>query len=93
MYFRAMKSTIIKIGKPQPSSKIPIIVEDSPSSKGKESPSKTPITYERGIPRSSTWKEKVVLQDPKTVLQEAQTVLQETFSKLQETQKLEKRME
>ena len=70
-----------------------ITIEDSPSAKGKESPSKAPITYERGTPRSSTWKEKVVLQDPKTVLQDAQAVLQETLSKLQETQKLEKRIQ
>jgi hypothetical protein len=58
MYFRARKSTRIKTGKPQPSSKVPITIEDSPSAQGKESPSKTPITYERGTPRSSTWKEK-----------------------------------
>jgi len=68
MYFRARKSTRIKICKPLPSSKMPITVEDSPSAKVKESPSKKPITYERGTPRPSTWKEKVVLQDPKTVL-------------------------
>ena len=69
MYFRARKSTRITI-------------EDSPSAKGKESPSKTPITYERGNQRTSTWKGKVVLQDQKPDLQEAETVLQETLSKL-----------
>lgn len=58
MYFRARKSTRIKIGKPQPS-KVPIVIEDSPYAQGKESPSKAPITYERGTPRSPTWKEKV----------------------------------
>jgi len=68
MYFRARKSTRIKTGKPQPSSKVPITIEDSPCAKGKESPSKAPITYERGTPRSSTWKEKVVPHDPKIVL-------------------------
>jgi len=47
MYFRARKSTRIKIGKQQPSSKEPIIIEDSPTVKREESPSKTPITYER----------------------------------------------
>jgi len=31
MYFRARKSTMIKEGKPQPSSKVPIVIEDSPS--------------------------------------------------------------
>jgi len=55
----------------------------------KVSPSKTPIIYERRTTRSSTWKGKAILQDPKPDLQEAKTVLQETLSKLQETQKLE----
>jgi len=93
MYFRVRKSTRIKTGKPQPSSKVPITIEDSPSAQGKESPSKAPITYERGTPRSPTWKEKVELQDPKTILQEAQTVIQETLSRLQETQQPEKTLE
>ena len=92
MYFRARKSTRIKTGKPQPSSKTPINIEDSPSAKVKESPSKTPITYERRTTRSSTWKGKAILQDPKPDLQEAKTVLQETLSKLQETQKLEEKI-
>jgi len=82
MYFRAQKSIRIKTRKPQPSSTVPIIIEDSPTVKGEESPSKTPITYERGTPRSSTLKEKVQLQDSKIVLQEAQIVLQETLSRL-----------
>ena len=82
MYFRARKSTRIKTCKPQCSSKVPITIEDSPSAQGKESPSKAPIIYERGTPRSHTWKEKVELQDPKTVLQEAQTILKETLPKL-----------
>lgn len=56
MYFRARKSTRTKTGKPQPTFKVPIIIEDSPSTQGKESPSKAPITYERGTPRSPTWK-------------------------------------
>ena len=75
MYFRARKSTRIKTGKLQPSSKVPIIIEDSPSSQGKESPPKEPITYDKGTPRSPTWKEKVELHDPKTILQKAQRVL------------------
>lgn len=88
MYFKARKSTIIKTGKPQPSSKTLINIEDSPSAKVKESPSKTPITYERRTTTSSTWKGKTILEDPKQDLQEAKIVLQETLSKLQETQKL-----
>lgn len=31
MYFKARKSTRIKVGKPQPSSKEPIVIEDSPT--------------------------------------------------------------
>jgi len=90
MYFKAQKSSRIKMGKPQPSSKEPIIIEDSSIGKNEESPSKTPITYERGSPKTSTWKEWIKLQDSKTVLQEAQTTVQETWTKLRETRKLEK---
>ena len=61
MYFKARKSTRIKKGKPQPSSRTPIHIEDSPSAKVKESPSKTIITYERGTTRYSTWKGKAIL--------------------------------
>jgi len=75
MYFRAKKSTRIKTRKLQPPSKEPIIIEDSPTVKGKESPSKIPITYETGSPRSSTSKERIKLQDSKIVLQEVQTPL------------------
>ena len=75
MYFRSQKSTRIKMGKPRPSSTVPIIIEDSPTIKGEESPSKTPITYERGSPKSSTAKERLQLQDSKTTIQEAQTFL------------------
>ena len=71
MYFRARKSTRIKTGKHRPTSKVPIVIEDSPSAQAKESPSKAPITYERGTLRSPTWKEKLELQDSKTVLHEA----------------------
>jgi len=35
MYFRARKSTRIRTGKPQPFSKVPITIEDSPSAQGK----------------------------------------------------------
>lgn len=93
MYFKARKITRVKIGKPQPCSIVPITIEDSPNVKGVESPSKTPITYESGTPRSSIWKEKMQLQDPKVVLQEAQTVLQETLLMIQGIQQLGKTME
>jgi len=74
--------------KTTPPSIVPIVIEDSPTVKGEESPSKTPITYERGSPKAFTWKERVQLQDSKTTLQEAQTVLWETLTKIQETEKL-----
>ena len=90
---RLEKSTTINMGKPQRSSREPIIIEDSHTTKKEESPSKTPITYERGIPKTSTWKQRIKLQDSKTVLQEAQTALLETWTKLQEIENLEKKVE
>jgi len=68
MYFKAIKSTRIKVGKHQPPSKEPIIIEDAPTEKNEESPSKIPITYERGSPKNSTWKERTKLMDSKVVL-------------------------
>jgi len=68
MYFKARKSTRIKMGKPQPHSKEPIIIEDAHTAKKEESLSKTPITYERGSPRASTWKKRIKLMDSKIVL-------------------------
>lgn len=85
MYFKARRSTRIKESKPQPPSKEPIIIEDAPTKKKEETPSKIPITYE------STWKERIELMDSKAVLQEAQTSIQETLAKLKETKQLEKK--
>ena len=51
MYFKAQKSTRIKMGKPQPPSKEPIIIEDVPTATREESPTKTPITYKEEAPR------------------------------------------
>jgi len=68
MYFKAQKRTRIKMGKPQPPSKEPIIIGDSPVVKKKESPSKTPITSKRGSSRASTWRERIKLLDSKTFL-------------------------
>ena len=42
MYFKARKSTRIKMGKPQPPSKEAIIIEDVPTIIKEESPSKAP---------------------------------------------------
>lgn len=75
MYFKARRSTRIKVGKPYPPSKDPIIIEDAPTEKNEESPSKISITYERRSPKISTWKERIRLMDTKAVLQEAKTSL------------------
>lgn len=75
MYFKARKSTRIKAGKPQPPSKEPIIIEDVPTATKEDYPSKTPITYERGSPKTSTWKERIKLVDSNTILHEVQTSL------------------
>lgn len=56
MYFKARKNTRIKMGKPQPPSKEPIIIEDVLTTTREESPSKTPLTYETRSPNTSTWK-------------------------------------
>jgi len=73
MYFKARRSTRIKVGKPQPPSKEPIVIEDTPTEKKTESPSKIYITYERGSPKTSTWKERIKLMNSKVVLQDAET--------------------
>jgi len=91
MYFKARKSTRIKVGKPQPPSKEPIFIEDSPTKKKEESPPRISITYERESPKSSTWKERIKLMNSKAVLQEAKTSLQETLANLKETEKLEEK--
>ena len=92
MYFKARRSTRIKVGKPQPQSKEPIVIEDTPTKKKEESPYKISITYERGSPKTSTWKEKIKLMDSNAILQEAETSLQETLAKLKETEKLEEKV-
>ena len=91
MYFKARRSTRIKMGKPKPPSKEPIVIEDTSTKKKKESPSKISITYERESPKTSTWKERIRMMDSKEVLQEAETSLQETLAKLKETEKLEEK--
>lgn len=68
MYFKARKGTRIKVGKPQPPSREPIIIEDSPTKHKEEYHSKISITYERGSPKTSTWKEKINSMDSKVVL-------------------------
>lgn len=89
MYFKARRSTGIKVGKPQPPLKEPIFIEDTPTKNKEESPSKIYINYERGSPKTFTWKKRIKLMDSKAVLQEAETSLQETLAKLKETKKME----
>lgn len=63
LYFRTRKSTRIRQGKPQASTKIPIVIEDSPTQKEKIPSSKSPITYvRRPTTRSTSSKGKAVLQ-------------------------------
>lgn len=81
------------MGKPEPPSKEPIIIDDAPTITKEESPSKISITYKRGAPKTSTWKERIKLMDSKAVLQEAHTSLQETLAKIKETKKIEKKVE
>jgi len=92
MYFKARRSTQIKVGRPQPQSKVPIVIEDTTPKPKEESPTNMSITYERGSPKTSTWREKIRLVDSKTALQEAETSLQETLAKLRETEKLEEKV-
>ena len=56
MYFKARRSTRIKVGKPQPQPKEPIVIEDTTTKPKEESPSNISITYERGSPKISTWR-------------------------------------
>jgi len=46
MYFKARRNTRIKVGRPQPQSKEPILIEDTTTKQKEESPSKITITYE-----------------------------------------------
>ena len=93
MYFKARRTNRRNMGKPQPQSKERIIIEDAPTEKKEDSPSKISITYERGSPETSTWKERIRLMDTKTILQEAKNSLQEMLTKLKETGKLEQEAE
>ena len=57
LYFKARRSVRIKTGKPQPPSNSPITIEDAPTSPRERSPSKISVTYERGSPKTTTWRE------------------------------------
>lgn len=92
MYFKARRSTRIKVGRPQPQSKEPIVIEDTTPKPKEGSPSKISVTYERGSQKTSTWRERIKTMDSKTALQEAEKSLQETLGKLKETEKLEEKV-
>ena len=74
---------------PQPPSKSPIVIEDTPTSPKEKSPSRISVTYERGSPKKTTWQEKLDLLTEQARLQEAENVLQETMARLQETERME----
>ena len=59
LYFKARRSVRIKMGKPQPPSNSQITTGDAPTSPSERSPSKISVTYERGSPKTTTWKGRV----------------------------------
>jgi hypothetical protein len=89
LYFKARRSVRIKTGRPQPPSKDPITIEDTPTSPRERSPSKISVTYERGSPKTTTWRERMERLASKTSLQDAEAVLQETLARLKETERME----
>lgn len=89
LYFKARRSVRIKTGRPQPPSSSPITIEDAPTSPRERSPSKILVTYERGSPKTTAWKERMDQLASTTALQDAEAVLQETLARLKETEKME----
>ncbi|WP_431002901.1 hypothetical protein, partial [Klebsiella pneumoniae] len=76
------RSMRIKNGRPQPLSKEPITILDTPATQKERSPSKASINYEQGSPKSSTWRERMKMLDIKASLQDAETVLREAENSL-----------
>ena len=89
LYFKARRSVRIKTGKPQPPSSSPITIEDTPTLPRERSPSKISVTYERGSPKTTTWKERMDRLASKARLQDAEAALQETLARLKETERME----
>ena len=56
LYFEARISARTKTGKPQPPSSSQITTGDAPTSPSERPPSKISVTYERGSPKTTTWK-------------------------------------
>lgn len=89
LYFKARRSLRIKTGRPQSQSKDPITIEDTPTSPRERSPSKVLVTYERGSPKTTTWRERMEGLASKTPLQDAEAILQKTLARLKETERME----
>ena len=89
LYFKARRSVRIKTDRPQPQSKDPITIEDTPTSPREKSPSKVSVTYQRGSPKTTTWRERMEGLASKTPLQDAEAILQETLARLKETERME----
>ena len=89
LYFKARRSVRINTGRPQPPSSSPIMIEDTPTSPRERSPSKISVTYERGSPKKTAWKERMDRLASNTPLQDAEVVLQETLARLKETERME----
>lgn len=68
LYFKARRSVRIKTSRPQPPSKEPITIVDTPTTPRERSPSKATITYEWGRPKTSTRRERMKMLDTKTSL-------------------------
>ena len=75
LYFKARRSFRIKTGRPQPPSSSPITIDETPTSSRERSPSKISVTYERGSPKATTWKERMDRLALTTPLQDAEAVL------------------
>lgn len=89
LYFKARRSMRIKTGRPQPPSKEPITIVDTPITQKDRSPCKAAITYEQGSSKTPTWRERMKMLDTKASLQDAETILQETLARLKETEAME----
>jgi len=81
MYFKVRRSMWIKTGRPQPPSKEPIMILDTPATQKERFPSKASITYEQGSRRHPPG-ERMKMLDTKASLQDAETVLQEAENSL-----------
>lgn len=90
LYFKA-RSVRIKIVIPQPASKEPITIVDTPTTPRDRSPSKASITYEWGSSKTSSWRERMEKLNSEASLQDAEDVLQETLARLKETKQMEER--